>query len=68
MILLYGTLLWTIYVSFTDWATVASLGPFIARDMETLRAYILRQLKDVKDSSLVRSRAGIWAKTFGRPK
>jgi hypothetical protein len=41
----------------TDWATVASLGPWIARDVETLRAYILRQLKAVKDSSLVRSRA-----------
>lgn len=45
-------------LSSTDWATVASLGPWIARDVETLRAYILRQLKDVKDSSLVRSRAG----------
>jgi hypothetical protein len=45
-------------LSSTDWATVASLGPWIARDVETLRAYILRQLKDVKDSSLVRIRAG----------
>ena len=45
-------------LSSTDWATVASLGPWIARDVETLRAYILRQLKDVKDSSFVRSRAG----------
>jgi hypothetical protein len=45
-------------LSSTDWSTVASLGPWIARDVETLRAYILRQLKDVKDSSLVRSRAG----------
>ena len=45
-------------LSSTDWATVASLGPLIARDVEALRAYILRQLKDVKDSSLVRSRAG----------
>jgi hypothetical protein len=45
-------------LSSTDWATVASLGPLIARDVETLRAYILRQLKDVKDSSLVRIRAG----------
>jgi hypothetical protein len=44
-------------LSSTDWATVASLGPWIARDVETLRAYILRQVKDVKDSSLVRSRA-----------
>ena len=44
-------------LSSTDWATVASLGPWIARDVGTLRAYILRQLKDVKDSSLVRSRA-----------
>jgi hypothetical protein len=42
----------------TDWDTIASLGPLIARDIETLRAYILRQLKDVKDSSLVRIRAG----------
>ncbi len=45
-------------LSGTDWATVASLGPWIARDIETLRAYILRQLKDVKGSSLVRIRAG----------
>lgn len=45
-------------LSSTDWATVASLGPLIARGIETLRAYILRQLKDVKDSSFVRSRAG----------
>lgn len=45
-------------LSSTDWATVASLGPLIARDVETLRAYILRQLKDVKERSLVRSRAG----------
>lgn len=45
-------------LSRTDWATVASLGPLIARDVEALRAYILRQLKDVKDSSLVRIRAG----------
>lgn len=45
-------------ISSTDWATVASLGPWIARDIETLRAYILRQLKDVRGSSLVRIRAG----------
>ena len=44
-------------LSSTDWATVAPLGPWIARDAETLRAYILHQLKNVKDSSLVRSRA-----------
>jgi hypothetical protein len=45
-------------LSSTDWATVASLGPWIARDVETLRAYVQAQLNDVKDSSLVRSRAG----------
>jgi hypothetical protein len=45
-------------LSSTDWATVASLGPLISRDVETLRAYVLRQLKDVKESSLVRIRAG----------
>ncbi|MDP1820903.1 MAG: hypothetical protein Q8K58_13580 [Acidimicrobiales bacterium] len=46
-------------LSSTDWATVASLGPLIVRDVETLRAYILRQLKDVRtDSPLVRSRVG----------
>jgi len=42
----------------TDWATVASLGPVIAQDVETLRTFVLRQLKDVKESSLVRTRAG----------
>lgn len=45
-------------LSSTDWSTVASLGPLIARDVEGLRAYILRSLKEVKDSPLVRSRAG----------
>lgn len=45
-------------LSSTDWATVASLGPWIARDIETLRAYILQELADVKRSSLVRVRAG----------
>lgn len=44
-------------LSRTDWATVAPLGPLIARDIETLRAFIVRQLKDVKESSLVRGRA-----------
>lgn len=44
-------------LSSTDWATVASLGPLIARDIETLRAYILRRLTDVKGSFLVRIRA-----------
>lgn len=45
-------------LSATDWAPVASLGPWIARDIESLRAYILRQLREVKDSTLVRIRAG----------
>jgi len=45
-------------LSRTDWDTVDSLGPLIARGVETVRAYILRQLKDVKGSTLVRSRAG----------
>ena len=45
-------------LSSTDWATVAPLGPLIARDIETLRTYILRQLKDVRASSFVRIRAG----------
>lgn len=44
-------------LSSTDWTTIAPLGPWIARDIEALRAYIVRQLKDVKDSFLVRSRA-----------
>lgn len=46
------------HLSSTDWSTVAPLGPLIARDVEALRAYILRKLKDVKDSPLVRTRAG----------
>jgi hypothetical protein len=46
-------------LSRTDWATVASLGPLIARDIESLRAYIVRQLKDVKKSPLVRRRASV---------
>lgn len=45
-------------ISRTDWTTVASLGPLIVRDVEALRAYVIRQLKEVEDSSLVRSRAG----------
>lgn len=45
-------------LSRTDWDTVAGLGPAIARDLESLRAYIIKQLKDVKRSKLVRSRVG----------
>ena len=44
-------------LSGTDWATIASLGPWIARDIETLRAHILRELADVDAGSFVRSRA-----------
>jgi hypothetical protein len=44
-------------ISSTDWATVASLGPLIRRDVEALRAYIANELNEVTPSSLVRSRA-----------
>lgn len=44
-------------LSGTDWATIASLGPLIARDIETLRAHILRELADVDAGSFVRDRA-----------
>ena len=44
-------------LSVTDWATVASLGPLIARDVESLRSYIVRQLSEVEVKSLVRARA-----------
>lgn len=44
-------------LSSTDWSTVAPLGPVIARDIESLRAYILKQFKEVKTSALVRTRA-----------
>lgn len=43
-------------LSATDWATIASLGPWIARDIESLRAYILRQLAGVDADFRVRSR------------
>jgi hypothetical protein len=45
------------HLSNTDWAIVASLGPWIARDIGSLRAYILVQLSKVGESPLVRSRA-----------
>lgn len=44
-------------ISTTDWSTIASLGPQIARDIERLRAYVLLQLKDVKESPFAGSRA-----------
>jgi hypothetical protein len=45
------------HLSNTDWAIIASLGPWIARDIGSLRAYILLQLSKVGWSPLVRSRA-----------
>ncbi len=45
-------------ISRTDWSTVAALGPLISRDIESLRVYVHRQLKDVKRSPLARIRAG----------
>lgn len=45
-------------LSSTDWDTVASLGPLIARDVESLRAYIVQQLSEVEVKSMVRARAG----------
>jgi hypothetical protein len=44
-------------LSNTDWSVVATLGPWIARDIASLRAYILLQLAKVGESPLVRSRA-----------
>lgn len=44
-------------LSNTDWTTIASLGPWIARDIESLRTYIDQQLKKVDDSWMVRKRA-----------
>lgn len=41
----------------TDWATIAPLGPWIARDIATLRSYIVEQLRDVSKSWTVRSRS-----------
>lgn len=43
-------------LSATDWATIASLGPWIARDIESLRAYVMRQLADVEVGFGVRGR------------
>ena len=44
-------------ISATDWSTVAPLGPLIARDIETLRSYVLKRLDAVESSSFVKSRA-----------
>jgi hypothetical protein len=44
-------------LSTTDWSSIASLGPWIARDIETLRVYIVQQLDRIGDSRLVRNRA-----------
>ena len=43
-------------LSLTDWSTIASLGPWIARDIESLRAYVMRQLADVEVGFGVRGR------------
>jgi len=45
------------HLSTTDWSSIAPLGPWIARDIETLRAYIVHQLDNIGDSKLVRNRA-----------
>lgn len=44
-------------LSSTDWDTVASLGPLIARDVASLRSYVLRELSEVEHKLLVRARA-----------
>jgi len=44
-------------ISHTDWSTVASLGPLIARDVSALRSYVQQQLKEVKESPFTRRRA-----------
>ena len=43
--------------SATDWSTVDHLGPLIARDIETLRAYLMQRLASVDESPRVASRA-----------
>lgn len=45
-------------LSNTDWDSVQELGREIRRDVEALRDYIRRSLKDVKKSSLVAKRVG----------
>ncbi|MEQ1698711.1 MAG: hypothetical protein ABMA25_01310 [Ilumatobacteraceae bacterium] len=44
-------------ISATDWSTVSTLGSQIARDIETLRAYVMKRLDAVESGSFVRSRA-----------
>ena len=44
-------------LSQTDWSTIAPLGALIARDVESLRAYIRRQLAEVKSTPFARARA-----------
>jgi len=44
-------------ISQTDWSTVASLGTLISRDVATLRAYIVREVQDVEQSSFARQRS-----------
>jgi hypothetical protein len=44
-------------LSRTDWSTVAPLGALIARDIESVRSYIRRQLAEVKSTPFARARA-----------
>lgn len=53
---LVGRVVTTGNLSSTDWDTVASLGPLIARDIESLRAYVVVQLSEVEVKSFVRAR------------
>lgn len=44
-------------ISSTDWSTVASLGPLIARDIEALRAYVQREISDIDDVTFAHQRS-----------
>lgn len=44
-------------ISSTDWSTVASLGPLIARDIEALRAYVVQEIADIEDVSSAHQRS-----------
>lgn len=44
-------------ISSTDWSTVASLGPLIARDIEALRAYAQREISDIDDVTFAHQRS-----------
>jgi hypothetical protein len=44
-------------LSDTDWGTIATLGPSMLQDIESLRSYVVLQFRNVGNSAMMRNRA-----------